>query len=185
MTRKTYTLLCLASIFITILSAYYWQPRSSALHNRSRSIIAWKAATSIPTLHKSIHAPGSATHNTMSSPRVSRKLAKPPVLAVEQREGVGATVRRSIGGQGLRNWTPFLSAYHYRLLHVYPNTDLLKQCLTISKLEKAQAFPVSSPRLLDDWIMFEVLTVLIMPSCRSSTSRPIHNHSYAKGLLQT
>lgn len=47
----------------------------------------------------------------MSNTRVSRKLAKPPILAVEQQEGVGATVRRSIGGQGLRNWTPFLSKY--------------------------------------------------------------------------
>lgn len=45
----------------------------------------------------------------MSNTKVSRKLAKPPVLAVEQQEGVGATVRRSIGGHGLRNWTPFLS----------------------------------------------------------------------------
>jgi hypothetical protein len=45
--------------------------------------------------------------DNMSASRVSRSIVK-QVLAVEQSEGVGARVRRSIGSMNLRNLTPFL-----------------------------------------------------------------------------
>ena len=48
-------------------------------------------------------------------PQVSRRLARAPVLAVAQSEGVGATVRRSIGGAACRNLSPFLMLDEFRI----------------------------------------------------------------------
>ncbi|TFY66148.1 hypothetical protein EVG20_g4942 [Dentipellis fragilis] len=50
----------------------------------------------------------------MATPAVSRSVVK-KVLAVETSEGVGATVRRSIGSLALRNLTPFLMLDHARV----------------------------------------------------------------------
>ncbi|KAH8834687.1 pirin domain-containing protein [Flagelloscypha sp. PMI_526] len=45
---------------------------------------------------------------------VSRQVLK-KVYAVETAEGAGATVRRSIGSQALRNYTPFLMLDHFKV----------------------------------------------------------------------
>ncbi|TEB35892.1 pirin domain-containing protein [Coprinellus micaceus] len=50
----------------------------------------------------------------MSIARISRNVVK-KVLAVEQSEGAGARVRRSIGSMSLRNLTPFLMLDHFRI----------------------------------------------------------------------
>ncbi|RXW24121.1 hypothetical protein EST38_g1730 [Candolleomyces aberdarensis] len=50
----------------------------------------------------------------MSISRVSRHVVK-KVLAIEQSEGAGARVRRSIGSMNLRNLTPFLMLDHFRI----------------------------------------------------------------------
>lgn len=47
----------------------------------------------------------------MSIPRAIRKV----FLAVEQAEGAGARVRRSIGTQQLRNFSPFLMLDHFSI----------------------------------------------------------------------
>jgi len=46
--------------------------------------------------------------------RLSRDVVK-KILAIEQSEGVGARVRRSIGSMNLRNLTPFLMLDHFRI----------------------------------------------------------------------
>jgi len=50
----------------------------------------------------------------MSIARISRNVVK-KVLAVEQSEGAGARVRRSLGSMALRNLTPFLMLDHFRI----------------------------------------------------------------------
>ncbi|KAH6918630.1 pirin domain-containing protein [Coprinopsis sp. MPI-PUGE-AT-0042] len=52
--------------------------------------------------------------DTMSAARISRTVVK-QVLAVEQAEGAGARVRRSIGSMTLRNLTPFLMLDHFKI----------------------------------------------------------------------
>lgn len=47
--------------------------------------------------------------------QISRTLSGAPVLAIAQSEGVGATVRRSIGSQSCRNFTPFLLLDHFKV----------------------------------------------------------------------
>lgn len=49
----------------------------------------------------------------MSIPRAIRKV----FLAVEQAEGAGARVRRSIGTPQLRNFSPFLMLDHFSVKH--------------------------------------------------------------------
>ena len=49
------------------------------------------------------------TATTITTPRAIQK----SFLAIEQSEGVGARVRRSIGGIKLRNFTPFLMLDHF------------------------------------------------------------------------
>ncbi|OAA57523.1 pirin domain containing protein [Niveomyces insectorum RCEF 264] len=51
------------------------------------------------------------TDNNMSVPRAIRKV----VLAIEQAEGAGARVRRSIGTPALRNFSPFLMLDHFAI----------------------------------------------------------------------
>lgn len=129
MPRKHWSTLSLLSILgITILAFF--------IHNLPDNLLASKSIAVHNLLHNrhiniilrpfSSHSLGSAKNplynikaiqnpllnnsfSMSSEARVSRKLAKAPILAVEQNEGVGATVRRSIGGPGLKNWTPFLS----------------------------------------------------------------------------
>lgn len=50
----------------------------------------------------------------MSDAQVSRSAVR-SVLSVEQAEGVGATVRRSIGTPQLRNFTPFLMLDNFKV----------------------------------------------------------------------
>lgn len=61
--------------------------------------------TTIPSL------PALVIPKTMSFPRVIRKV----FLAVEQAEGAGARVRRSIGTPNLRNFSPFLMLDHFSI----------------------------------------------------------------------
>merc|ERR1712072_681231 len=56
----------------------------------------------------------SQQQTTMSRASTSRTLAK-AVKASEQSEGVGATVRRSIGTPALRNLSPFLMLDHFKV----------------------------------------------------------------------
>jgi hypothetical protein len=51
---------------------------------------------------------------TSSHPILSRSVAK-KVLAIEQAEGVGARVRRSIGTPSLKNISPFLMLDHFKV----------------------------------------------------------------------
>jgi len=53
-------------------------------------------------------------YTTMSASSVSRSVTK-KVFAVEQSEGAGARVRRSIGSMNLRNLTPFLMLDHFHV----------------------------------------------------------------------
>lgn len=110
MLSKLQSTFSLVSIISIILLAYHLRSWTPALPYSLQGIRSRFASTaSIATFSNATLLP--TYSSTMSSQRVSRKLAKPPVLAVEQQEGVGAVVRRSIGGPNLRNWTPFLSEY--------------------------------------------------------------------------
>lgn len=66
------------------------------------------SSTSTPT-------PAFVPHSVMTAARVSRSVVR-SVLAVEQPEGAGATVRRSIGGMSLRNFTPFLMLDNFHIM---------------------------------------------------------------------
>ena len=54
------------------------------------------------------------TYSTLTTMSISRSVVK-KVPAIEQSEGDGARVRRSIGSMGLRNLTPFLMLDHFRI----------------------------------------------------------------------
>jgi hypothetical protein len=64
-------------------------------------------------------ANNSTNTNTMSSTTAAAgtkllpRLIRQSVLAVEQSEGAGARVRRSIGVPSLRNFSPFLMLDHF------------------------------------------------------------------------
>ena len=75
--------------------------RAFTSFTRNSSNLARNTTDSI--VHQAIHSP------TMSAVGTSRRPARAPVLAKETAEGVGATVRRSIGGAEVRNFSPFLS----------------------------------------------------------------------------
>ena len=70
----------------------------------------------------------------MTAARVSRQTVK-SVLAIEMPEGVGATVRRSIGTSALRNFTPFLMLDHVRVPQVFrfvqPKLIQVSLCATV------------------------------------------------------
>jgi quercetin 2,3-dioxygenase len=65
--------------------------------------------TSIPTFKEQEEYHISATN--MSVSRAVRKV----ILAIEQSEGAGARVRRSIGTPQLRNFSPFLMLDHFSI----------------------------------------------------------------------
>lgn len=65
--------------------------------------------TSVPTM-TSVYAP-SVTSDAQFTPRTVAK-ADP---AIEQEEGMGARVRRSIGTRSMRNFTPFLMLDHFNV----------------------------------------------------------------------
>lgn len=60
-----------------------------------------------------IESQANKTLSSMSAP-TSRRIVK-TVLNIEQGEGVGARVRRSIGTRELRNFSPFLMLDHFKL----------------------------------------------------------------------
>lgn len=53
------------------------------------------------------------THHTSASEMAVSRVIRKVFLAREQAEGVGATVRRSIGTPQLRNFSPFLMLDHF------------------------------------------------------------------------
>ncbi|KAJ4423393.1 RNA pol II transcription cofactor [Gnomoniopsis sp. IMI 355080] len=67
------------------------------------------ASTTTPAFQEIIEVPAA----NMSIPRAIRKV----FLAVEQAEGAGARVRRSIGTPQLRNFSPFLMLDHFSVKH--------------------------------------------------------------------
>lgn len=67
------------------------------------------AATDSTTSQEPVPVPAA----NMSIPRAIRKV----FLAVEQAEGAGARVRRSIGTPQLRNFSPFLMLDHFSVKH--------------------------------------------------------------------
>ena len=54
------------------------------------------------------------THNITTPTSIPRAIAR-AIPSVEQDEGVGARVRRSIGNMAVRNFTPFLMLDHFRI----------------------------------------------------------------------
>eukprot|EP00057_Strongylocentrotus_purpuratus_P032835 XP_789037.2 PREDICTED: pirin isoform X1 [Strongylocentrotus purpuratus] len=67
-----------------------------------------------PSITQFHFASGNITANKMADEGVPRNVVK-SVLSVEQSEGVGARVRRSIGRQELRNLDPFLLLDEFRV----------------------------------------------------------------------
>ena len=78
----------------------------SPLYNRS-SFLTSSPSSKFPFPPLSLFAPTASTN--MSIPRAIRQA----FLAVEQSEGAGARVRRSIGTAKLRNFSPFLMLDHF------------------------------------------------------------------------
>jgi len=103
-------LLIFSSIIILLLSITYKDALLPYLESitslvTSTTTSTFKGLPVIPPI--SIYgAPKSAN---MTVPRAIRKV----FLAVEQSEGVGARVRRSIGTPQLRNFSPFLMLDHF------------------------------------------------------------------------
>lgn len=81
------------------------------------SIISHFSATSVATNDTSTTAAGTTTTptDTMTTAptRLLPRLIRQSFLAVEQSEGAGARVRRSIGTPKLRNFSPFLMLDHF------------------------------------------------------------------------
>lgn len=96
---KTGSFALLSSVVVAIVSVLVFREHlletiTALLHNNSYD--------DDPNAH-------TPTESTMSVPRAIRKV----FLAVEQAEGAGARVRRSIGTSQLRSLTPFLMLDHF------------------------------------------------------------------------
>ena len=76
---------------------------------RSPSLI--KPSTKLPFAHPSSFSTTRATRSNMTVPRKVHQT----FLAIEQSEGAGARVRRSIGTPKLRNFSPFLMLDHFTI----------------------------------------------------------------------
>lgn len=104
-------LLLLFSITVAILGKTF---RNSFLHSLVSFTNLFSNDTTTTYFKDLPFIPLRATYGTpksqiMSAPRAIRT----SFLAVEQSEGVGATVRRSIGVPKLRNFSPFLMLDHF------------------------------------------------------------------------
>lgn len=87
----------------TILAALHAFPNSSASMDTTKQ---FEGLPSVPPQDPSLH-----TSANMTVPRAIRQA----FLAIEQAEGAGARVRRSIGTAKLRNFSPFLMLDHFSI----------------------------------------------------------------------
>lgn len=98
------------SIIIGLLSALVFRglvfETATTLYNSFSNIAS---STTTTTSQEPVQVPVA----NMSVPRAIRKA----FLAVEQAEGAGARVRRSIGTPQLRNFSPFLMLDHFSVKH--------------------------------------------------------------------
>lgn len=105
----------LLSIIIGFISILFFSEHiidtvTTIYGNLSNSTISKNAEVAAPTISpEPIPVPAA----NMSIPRAIRKV----FLAVEQAEGAGARVRRSIGTPQLRNFSPFLMLDHFSVKH--------------------------------------------------------------------
>lgn len=123
--RRLPTVVSLLIAVISVLVFYrgpFSELANAAAHRILRSFPPWSAASSnrsgttsgesqapAPETPEMSEAAAAAAGANMSVPRAIRKV----FLAVEQSEGVGAKVRRSIGTSSLRNLSPFLMLDHF------------------------------------------------------------------------
>lgn len=113
-------LLTFVSVLVAITSVlvFYREPlselASTAAHSFIQSLYPSSAASSqSETTTSKNQAPTPETPEPVArNMSVSRAIRK-VILAVEQSEGVGAKVRRSIGTPSLRNLSPFLMLDHF------------------------------------------------------------------------
>ncbi|KAK9476356.1 RmlC-like cupin domain-containing protein [Lipomyces japonicus] len=95
-------------VFVPVLAAFYYLLNSHFVTSTSTFILTSKLANSTnPTF---VLSPEQAmSFASLARPRTIQKL----FLAIEQAEGVGARVRRSVGTAKLRNFSPFLMLDHF------------------------------------------------------------------------
>lgn len=106
--------LLLLSIFIVIVSLYRNQLQDLAARTTqvAQDILAARnLSTPFTTSNRLPVVDDHLFATDMSIPRAIRKV----FLAVEQAEGAGARVRRSIGTPNLRNFSPFLMLDHFSI----------------------------------------------------------------------
>ena len=105
------TLSLLISFIIGICSIVVFRDRILDIASYTTSYLSYSSdntTTAIDTAALN----GTHLHATnMSVPRTIRKV----FLAIEQAEGAGARVRRSIGTPNLRNFSPFLMLDHFSI----------------------------------------------------------------------
>ncbi|KUI67691.1 Pirin-like protein [Cytospora mali] len=113
------TISILLSFFIAILSIVLFKEHifetASTLYNSFNNNNTTSDSTTVDSKN-AVQSPvpeeyNLATSTNMSVPRAIRKT----FLAVEQAEGAGARVRRSIGTPQLRNFSPFLMLDHFNV----------------------------------------------------------------------
>lgn len=115
MFRITLNNILTATIFALLSSLVYIYTAEPAT-----SIITSAKLSAAKRLLTNRHFSATAIHNktsaamTATSSAVPRTISK-AFLAVEQSEGQGARVRRSIGTPALRNFTPFLMLDHFSI----------------------------------------------------------------------
>ena len=100
--------LALVSVFIAIASIALYR---EAILDAANNVTARKILYSFHTILGRGAELNPPAPSDMSIPRTIRKV----FLAVEQAEGAGARVRRSIGTPSLRNFSPFLMLDHFSI----------------------------------------------------------------------
>jgi len=101
------TLPLLVSIVIGICSVVVFRERILDIASFATSHLYSSSNTTVDTAAVDTHLHAA----NMSAPRAIRKV----FLAVEQAEGAGARVRRSIGTPNLKNFSPFLMLDHFSI----------------------------------------------------------------------
>lgn len=104
--RSTYLLVAL----LVALASF----ASIALNNQSMTSLTSRITTFIKPVNTSSLRAMSTSTASVPSGSASRSVSK-AVLAIEQAEGAGARVRRSIGTHLLRNLSPFLMLDHFKV----------------------------------------------------------------------
>jgi len=102
-------LFLLSSIIVAFFSISY----SDSIVSYLRNLTAFEEeiTTTKPTIFEGLPLIPPINTSNMSVPRAIRKA----FLAIEQAEGAGARVRRSIGTPQLRNFSPFLMLDHFNI----------------------------------------------------------------------